>query len=59
MKASKWLDRENFQDLAKNGRRYFKKTVATGEMLLKKKKISRKSFELLNKGKEEILKRSE
>jgi len=54
----KWLDRENFQDLAKIGGDIFKKTVATGRDVIKevKENFPKEASQLLNKGKEEILK---
>ena len=54
----KWLDRENFQDLAKIGGDIFKKTVATGRDVNKevKENFPKEASQLLNKGKEEILK---
>ncbi len=54
----KWLDRENFQDLAKIGGDILKKTVATGRDVIKevKENFPKEASQLLNKGKEEILK---
>lgn len=54
----KWLDRENFQDLAKIGGDILKKTVATGRDVIKevKENFPKEATQLLNKGKEEILK---
>ena len=54
----KWLDRENFQDLAKIGGDILKKTVATGRDVFKevKENFPKEATQLLNKGKEEFLK---
>ena len=54
----KWLDRQNFKDLAKLGGDILKKTVATGRDVIKevKENFPKEASQLLNKGKEEILK---
>ncbi len=54
----KWFVKEDLQDLAKMGGDFFKKTMVSGMDVFKevKESLPKEASQLINKGKEEILK---